>query len=582
MAGEETPPAHEPRLRRLYALQDRVAAWFEISPATRTETVARMLRRAPHRAAGYWLQLLLATGIATLGLVLDSTAVVIGAMLISPLMAPLVELGMGLAIGSPFLVLRSAARTAMSVIVVVAASTLLTLLMPFHEITREVTARTSPTALDLGVAAFCALAAAYAVIRPGSDTASTAAGTAIGIALVPPLCVVGFGIGTGAAHIAGGAALLFTANICAILLLAVLSFLLLGYSRVRQRVLEEEELAKPDVSGVTVRLTRRLQSVFASGYGPILRVGMPLVLVVAVYVPLHSALAEVTWQIRVRAEINRVLGGLAPESVESSIKVERHQVAIRLVTVGSLADATRLKKSLEERVEKVANVRPTVQVIAVPDAESLRRLESTLTAPERAAAAPPARADVEVLRTRTGETLRDAWPTEAAGALRRWDLRLGPAGEVTIDVVHIGAALGRTGEALLGHTLSVALDADVIVHDHALSTAPVVAEADAGSGAPWLASAEALASALHDDPDLYLCIETPAAPMAGRDGGGPASALRSSPVFDDPRVRLSEGTRWSAQLSATACVAPARAPADAGAQAAGDAGPMDAGGGDAR
>jgi uncharacterized hydrophobic protein (TIGR00271 family) len=580
MLGEETTPPREPRLHSLHALQDRLAAWFEISPASRTETVARMLRRAPHRAAGYWLQLLLATGIATLGLVLDSTAVVIGAMLISPLMAPLVELGMGLAIGSPFLVLRSAARTAMSVIVVVAASTLLTLLMPFHEMTREVTARTSPTALDLGVAAFCALAAAYAVIRPGSDTASTAAGTAVGIALVPPLCVVGFGIGTRAARIAGGASLLFTANICAILLLAVLSFLLLGYSRVRQRALEEEELAKPDVSGVTVRLTRRMQSVFASGYGPILRVGMPLVLVVAVYVPLHSALAEVTWQIRVRAEINRVLGGLAPESVESSIKVERHQVAIRLVTVGSLTDATRLKKSLEERVEKVANVRPSVQVIAVPDAETLRRLETTLTAPERAAAAPPARADVEVLRTRTGETLRDAWPTEAAGALRRWGLRLGAAGEVTIDVVHIGAALGRTGEALLGHTLSVALDADVIVHDHALSTAPVIAEA--GAVAPWLASAEALASALHDDPDLYLCIETPAAPMTGRDGGGPARELRSSLVFDDPRVRLSEGTRWSAQLSATACSAPAPATADAGAQAAGDAGPMDAGGGDAR
>ena len=79
--------------------------------------------------------------------------------------------------------------------VVVASSAALTLLLPFYEVTAEIEAHTSPTALDLLVVIFCAIATAYAAVRPGSDTSSTAEGTAIGIALVPPLYVVGYEIG---------------------------------------------------------------------------------------------------------------------------------------------------------------------------------------------------------------------------------------------------------------------------------------------------------------------------------------------------------------------------------------------------
>ena len=160
-------------------LQDRIAAAFGIYPVDREATVRAMLDRSGRAPAGYWLQLLLAMGIASLGLVLGSTAVVIGAMLISPLMNPIVELGMGLAIGSPFLVLRSSARTGASIVVVVTSAALLTLALPFTEVTSEIAARTSPTALDLLVATLCAIAAAYTSVRPGSDTTSTAAGTAI-------------------------------------------------------------------------------------------------------------------------------------------------------------------------------------------------------------------------------------------------------------------------------------------------------------------------------------------------------------------------------------------------------------------
>jgi uncharacterized hydrophobic protein (TIGR00271 family) len=261
-----TPPVSKPPFQGTHTAQDRIAAAFGILPADREITVKAMLERSQKESAGYWLQLLLAMGIASLGLVLGSTAVVIGAMLISPLMSPIVELGMGLAIGSPLLVLRSFTRVGFSILAVVASAALLTVMLPFHEVTAEIAARTSPTVLDLLIAIFCAIAAAYTTVRPGSDTTSTAAGTAIGIALVPPLCVLGYGVGTRTASIASGAALLFTANLCAILLFAVLCFLILGYSAVGAAELERTELASPQ-QGPIRRLARALQFLFGSRYG---------------------------------------------------------------------------------------------------------------------------------------------------------------------------------------------------------------------------------------------------------------------------------------------------------------------------
>src|SRR4029079_1021840 len=99
-----------PPHRHLAGLQHRVAAALGVDEARRMETVVAMLANNARRVPGYWIQLFLATGIATLGLVLDSTAVVIGAMLVSPLMGPIVELGMGFAVGSSMLVLRASIR----------------------------------------------------------------------------------------------------------------------------------------------------------------------------------------------------------------------------------------------------------------------------------------------------------------------------------------------------------------------------------------------------------------------------------------------------------------------------------------
>jgi len=202
-----------PDLRQsLLGMQDRLVRLLGNSVEGRQQLVIGMLHRNASEATSYWLQLIVSIGIATLGLVVGSSAVVIGAMLIAPLMGPIVGLAMGLATGSPFLVLRSAGRVGLSVIVAIGGAAVITMMVPFHELNAEISARTSPTVLDLITAGFCALAGVYASVRPGSDTAATAAGTSIGISLVPPLCASGYGFGTAAWPVAGGAALLFLTN----------------------------------------------------------------------------------------------------------------------------------------------------------------------------------------------------------------------------------------------------------------------------------------------------------------------------------------------------------------------------------
>ena len=374
MNSSKLDPADIGRAARhwLGALQDRLAGAFGILPSERPATVVEMLHRSSMRAPSYWLQLVLSMGIATLGLVLGSTAVVIGAMLVSPLMGPIIELGMGLAVGSPFLVARSILRTVASIACVVLCSALISWLAPFHEVTPEIAARTTPNVLDLLIAALCAVAAAYTATQRGADTAATAAGTAIGIALVPPLCVVGYGVGSGSTTVSGGAALLFVANFSAIVLLAVLVFILFGYGRVDTTRLEAEELADPSHRPWIRDGLGWLNRVLRSRFGPLWRVLLPAVLVATVSVPLRSALAEVTWQVRVRTAVQGLLRALPKGAVRTSVNVERGNVAVRLMLVGTQRDARALEARLSEEVRGAAGVDAVVEVIPVPNEAALR------------------------------------------------------------------------------------------------------------------------------------------------------------------------------------------------------------------
>lgn len=565
---ESSAEVHSRHLIRdtISVLQDRIAAALGVSPADREATVVAILDGSSKAAAGYWLQLLLAMGIASLGLALSSTAVVIGAMLISPLMGPIVAFGMGLAVGSPLLVLRALLRTAMSVVVVVTSSALLMLALPFHEVTAEIAARTSPTALDLLVAVFCALAAAYTTVRAGSDTTATAAGTAIGIALVPPLCVVGYGVGTGSASIASGAALLFTANFCAILLFAVLSFLALGYSAVSISALERAELERHE-RGPIAALARGLRFVFGLKHSAALRVLMPIALVATVFVPLRAALSQVTWQVRVRAAIQGMLAALPQATVRSSLTVDGAGVSLRLVTLGRAEDAARLERDLREKIAAAAGTVPKVEVIAVPDAAALEQVaaavRTSLSPPVEVARKEP---DLSTLRRTLGGAMDRIWPAEA-GSLLTYRVELPRGAPAVVDVVHLGPELGPAGAALLAQDLSHEVGEQIVVRDVAFSAEAVTAEPEAGL--TWLGTTLSTIDRLDAAPGLRACLEVPAPSKARpvKDADAVSAVLRGVHARRARSVELRDGPRWKVVLRTGACAEDldAGSPVDAGA-----------------
>lgn len=161
----------------------------------------------------YLILIALASAIATLGLLQSSTAVVIGAMLVSPLMGPIMGIGFGLATIETGLIRRSLVTLAAGMAVAILVAMLIILISPIQDVTPELRARTQPNLMDLGIAVVGGIAGAIAIIR---NMSGVMVGVAIATALVPPLATVGFGIVTGRADFATGAALLFLTNTLAI------------------------------------------------------------------------------------------------------------------------------------------------------------------------------------------------------------------------------------------------------------------------------------------------------------------------------------------------------------------------------
>jgi uncharacterized hydrophobic protein (TIGR00271 family) len=177
------------------------------------ETILHQLR-ADARLSGHFLFMtVMSAGIAILGLLLSSPAVVIGAMLISPLMGPIVGVGFALALFDFVALRRSVVALLTGIVVAVGFTAIVVALSPIQTVTSEIAARTRPNLFDLAVAILSGLAATYAMVR-GRHGAIV--GVAIAVAVMPPLAVVGFGLATGNLSILAGAAFLFFTNLMAI------------------------------------------------------------------------------------------------------------------------------------------------------------------------------------------------------------------------------------------------------------------------------------------------------------------------------------------------------------------------------
>ena len=182
----------------------------------------------------FFLLVVLSCSIATLGLITDSPAVIIGAMLVAPLMSPIIGIGLASITGNTTLLRNAISALLRGALLAIALATLMTLVnnhLPFfsiQELPKEVLARTRPTPIDLVIALAGGVAAAYAMTQPNISAALP--GVVIATALMPPLCTVGIGIALNRWDVAGGATLLFITNTVTIAFASLLVFFLRGFS----------------------------------------------------------------------------------------------------------------------------------------------------------------------------------------------------------------------------------------------------------------------------------------------------------------------------------------------------------------
>jgi len=196
--------------------------------------------------------LILAASIATLGLASNSEATIVGAMLISPLMQPIMSLAYGVAVKDRTLKVRSTVTLVVGILVTLLTATVVENLLSLYEPTEMILARIQPSLIDLGVAVAAAGAGALGATRKNISAALP--GVAIAVALVPPLCVTGIGISVGSSTIAMGSLLLFSVNLVAIVLVAAFVFIMEGIGNF-VRALPAMMLIVVSVCGITYFLS---------------------------------------------------------------------------------------------------------------------------------------------------------------------------------------------------------------------------------------------------------------------------------------------------------------------------------------
>ena len=192
------------------------------------ETIESIRRGVEFKGTNLWV-LIFATFVASLGLNMNSTAVIIGAMLISPLMGPIMGFGLGLGISDFDLIKRAFRNFATATVFSVITSTVYFLISPISEAQSELLARTQPTVYDVLIAFFGGLAGIVA--SSTKSKGNVIPGVAIATALMPPLCTAGFGLASGNLAYFFGAFYLFFINTVFISLATFLVVRILKYPK---------------------------------------------------------------------------------------------------------------------------------------------------------------------------------------------------------------------------------------------------------------------------------------------------------------------------------------------------------------
>lgn len=195
--------------------------------AEEEHTIEEIKKGVVFRGTNLWV-LICAIFIASIGLNVNSTAVIIGAMLISPLMGPIIGLGLGIGIVDVELIRKALKNLTIAMVISVITSTIYFLITPLSDAQTEILARTTPTLWDVMIALFGGFAGIIASTR--AEKGNAIPGVAIATALMPPLCTAGYGLATAQWNYFFGAFYLFFINCVFITLSTFVIVRFLGYT----------------------------------------------------------------------------------------------------------------------------------------------------------------------------------------------------------------------------------------------------------------------------------------------------------------------------------------------------------------
>jgi hypothetical protein len=274
----------------------------------------------------------------------------------------------------------------------------------------------------------------------------------------------------------------------------------------------------------------------------------------AVFIPLRSALIEVSWEVRARAAISAILSRDAPDAVKSTLTLERHNITLHLLVVGSNERAVGLEETIRRTIEERTGVSPTLTVRALPDARTLAA-EGAASRSNGNVALQPVTQESSDIQQRVNDVLDEVWPTATAGPLLDWELTVPLSSTPRIIVRHVGSELGPVGEARLSRMLSATLAVRVSILDAALVTGSV--SRPLGREADWLKRAMPILDWAAETKTVVACVQGPVNDSEKRtpDQLAAISTLQSSSIAATGRLTLQDSAGWSVRIAERSCSA---------------------------
>jgi uncharacterized hydrophobic protein (TIGR00271 family) len=204
-------------------------SWLKENP-TSIAVLNRVLWRGAILSSSFCLMVVVSSAIGTFGLLANSVAAVIGAMIISPLIQPTVGIAYAMVMANRRLLKQASLTAAIGIVLTVVTAILVAHLIGLRTLNSEILSRTNPNLINLGIAIGAGIAGGFAYTR--QSVADALPGTAVAVALVPPLCVVGIGVVSWEMPLMQGAAVLFFTNFIGIIFSGGLVFVFQGYGTI--------------------------------------------------------------------------------------------------------------------------------------------------------------------------------------------------------------------------------------------------------------------------------------------------------------------------------------------------------------